>query len=99
VLNPRARLVIVGAPSGNAVAGPLGRIAKVLLAALPGSRKAVFFIAKLNKPDLAVLRELVDAGKLTSVVERRYELSESADAFRYMGEGHAQGKIVVTMSR
>ena len=97
VLNPQAILVIVGAPSGNSFLGPLGHIANVLLAALPGSRKAVFFIAKLNKPDLAVLRELVDTGKMTPVVEKRYELSESADAFRYMGEGHAQRKIVVTM--
>jgi NADPH:quinone reductase-like Zn-dependent oxidoreductase len=97
VLNPQATLVIVGAPKGNRLIGPLSHIVKVRLAALRSSQKAVFFIAKFNKPDMAVLRELLEAGKVTPVIDRRYELSEIADALRYMGEGHAQGKIVITM--
>jgi NADPH:quinone reductase-like Zn-dependent oxidoreductase len=97
VLNRRAILVIVGAPKGSGLMGPLGHIVKVKLAAVPGSRKAIFFIAKLNKPDLAVLGELLERGKVTPLVERRYELGESADAFRYLGEGHAQGKLVITV--
>ena len=44
-----------------------------------------------------MLRELLEDGKLTPVVDRRYELSEIADAFRYMGEGHARAKVVVTL--
>lgn len=48
-------------------------------------------------PDMAVLRELLESGKVKPVVEKRYELSEIADALRYMGEGHAQGKIVITV--
>ena len=43
------------------------------------------------------LRGLLEAGKLKPVVDRRYELRETADAFRYLGEGHARGKIVVTL--
>lgn len=97
VLNPQATLVIVGAPKGNRLLGPLGHIAKVRLAALRSSRTVVFFIAKLNQPDLEILRELLEAGKVTPVVDRRYELSETADAFRYLGDGHARGKIVVTL--
>ena len=97
VLTPRATLVIVGAPKGNALIGPLGRIVKLRLRSLRSSRKVVFFIAKLNRPDLEILCELIEAGKVRSVIDRRYELSETADAFRYLGEGHAQGKIVVTM--
>ena len=97
VLNPQATLVIVGAPKGNRLMGPLSRIVKVRLAALPSSQKAVFFIAKFNKPDLAVLRELLEAGKVTPVIDRRYELSDCAAAFRYLGEGHARGKIVITV--
>ena len=46
---------------------------------------------------MVVLRELLEAGKVTPVIDRRYELSEIADAFRYLGEGHAQGKIVITV--
>ena len=97
VLNPHATLVMVGAPTGNRLMGPLSHIVTVRLAALRGSQKAVFFIAKFNKPDMAALGELLEAGKVTPVIDRRYELSEIADAFRYLGEGHAQGKIVVTV--
>ncbi len=97
VLEPHATLVVVGAPKGNRVVGPLGHIVKKRLASMPGSRKAVFFVAKFNKADMEVLRELLEAGKMRSVIDRRYELSAIADAFRYLGEGHAQGKIVITM--
>jgi NADPH:quinone reductase-like Zn-dependent oxidoreductase len=97
VLKKQATLVIVGAPKGNRLLGPLSHILRVKLASLFGSRKAVFFIAKFNKQDMEVLRELVESGKVKSVVERRYELSEIADAYRYMGEGHAQGKLVINL--
>jgi len=94
VLNPNAILVIVGA-GGSRLMGPLGHIAKVRLGALRGSQKAVFFVANFNGPDLAVLSDLLETGKVKPVVERRYELVEVADALRYMGEGHARGKIVI----
>jgi NADPH:quinone reductase-like Zn-dependent oxidoreductase len=97
VLNPQATLVIVGAPKGNRLMGPLSHIVTLRLAALRGSQKAVFFIAKFNKADMEVLRELLEAGKVTPVIDRRYELSEIADALRYLGEGHAQGKVVLTV--
>jgi NADPH:quinone reductase-like Zn-dependent oxidoreductase len=94
VLKPNATCVVVGAPKGR----PLRHIAKMLVAGrLRGSQKAVFFVAKLTKADLQVLAELLASGKVKSVVDRRYDLSDAADAFRYLGEGHAQGKIVVTM--
>ena len=97
VLDPQATLVIVGAPKGNRLLGPLSHIVKVRLAALRSSRKVVFFIAKFNKEDMQVLQELLETGKVTPVIDRRYELSEIADALRYLGEGHAQGKIVLTV--
>lgn len=97
VLNPQATLVIVGAPKGNRLIGPLSHIVKVRLAALRSSQKVVFFIAEFNKPDMVVLGELLEAGKVTPVIDRRYELSDIADAFRYMGEGHARGKVVITL--
>ena len=97
VLNPQATLVIVGAQKGNRLIGPLSHIVKVRLAALRSSQRVVFFIAKVNKADMEVLQELLEAGKVTPVIDRRYELSEAADAFRYLGEGHARGKIVITV--
>jgi NADPH:quinone reductase-like Zn-dependent oxidoreductase len=96
VLNPHAMLVIVGGPKG-ALLGPLGHIARVRLAALRGSQTAVFFVANFNGPDLNVVRELLESGKVTPVVEKRYELGEVADALRYMGDGHAQGKLVINI--
>ena len=97
VLEPRATLVIVGAPKGTRLLGPLSHIARLRAASLGSSRKAVFFVAKLNRADLDVLRELIEAGQVTPVVDRTYPLSETADAFRYLGEGHARGKVVVTL--
>ena len=97
VLNPQATLVIVGAPKGNRLMGPLSHIVKVRLAAMRSSQKTVFFIAKFNKADMVVLRDLLEAGKVKPVLDKRYALSEIADALRHLGEGHAQGKIVLTV--
>jgi NADPH:quinone reductase-like Zn-dependent oxidoreductase len=97
VLEPHGTLVMVGAPEGDRWLGPVSHLAKVRLASLRSDPKAVFFIAKFNKPDMDVLRELVESRKVKPAIERRYELSEIADALRYMGEGHAQGKLVVTV--
>jgi NADPH:quinone reductase-like Zn-dependent oxidoreductase len=97
VLAPQATCVLVGGPKTNRLLGPLSHVVKVRLAAVRSSRRVVFFITKMDKTDMVVLRELIEAGKVTPVVDRRYELSEAADAFRYLGEGHAQGKIVLTV--
>lgn len=97
VMSPHARLVMVGAPKANPLLGPLGHFARVRLAAWRGDQKAVNFMAKFNRPDMDALRELLEAGTVKPVVERRYELGEVADALRYVGEGHAQGKIVINV--
>lgn len=56
-----------------------------------------FFVARVNKRDLTVLKELLEAKTVVSVIDRRYALSETADAVSYLEEGHARGKIVITM--
>ena len=96
VLTPNARLVIVGG-EGNPLIGPLGHIAAMWLGAKLGSRTATFFVADLNRPDLDFLGELLQTGQLKPVVEKRYELTEVADALRYMGDGHARGKLVIAI--
>ena len=98
VLTPNARLVLIGAPRGTRLFGPLSHAMRLKLGSLRGSRKVTFFIAQINKADMETLRELLETGKMTSVIDRRYDLSEIADAFRYIGEGHAQGKIVVNVA-
>ena len=95
VLDPRATVVLVGAPKGNRLLGPLAHVLRMRVAAMRGSQKVVFFIAKFDKPDMVVLGELLENGKVTAVIDRRYELSETADALRYLGEGHVRGKVVI----
>ena len=64
---------------------------------LIGSKKMRFFIAKINRNDLVFLRDLLAAGKVVPVIDRRYPLSGVADALRYLEDGHARGKVVITV--
>jgi NADPH:quinone reductase-like Zn-dependent oxidoreductase len=88
---------MVGAPKGNRVLGPLSHIGRIRLASLRASQKVLFFVSKRSNEDLLVLRGLLEAGTVTPVVERTYALSETADALRYLGEGHARGKLVIVV--
>jgi NADPH:quinone reductase-like Zn-dependent oxidoreductase len=97
VLDHNATLVLVGGPKTNRWIGPLSHVIKVRLASLGASQKVVFFVAKFNREDFVVLQELLEAGKVTPVIDRRYELSDVPEALRYLGEGHAQGKVVITV--
>jgi NADPH:quinone reductase-like Zn-dependent oxidoreductase len=55
-------------------------------------------IAKLTHKDLVLLKELLEAGKVKPVIDRQYPLGETAEAMRYLGEGHARGKVVITVA-
>ena len=97
VLEPNGRLVVVGAAKGNRVLGPLGYVIKTRLASLGRSPKATFFLAKLTREDLETLNEMFEAGSVTPFVDRTYGLDKIAEAMRYLGQGHARGKIIVTI--
>lgn len=97
VLNKNATLVMIGAPTGSRLLGPLSHILRLRFAAIGSRRKVTFFVAKFNKADLQVLADLMETGKVKPVIDRSFNLTETADALRYLGEGHAQGKIVVTI--
>ena len=56
-------------------------------------------MVKPNQNDLVFMKELIEANKVAPVIDRYYPLSEVADAFRYIGEGHAQGKVVITVEQ
>jgi len=62
-----------------------------------GGRKMGGVSAKRNQNDLIFIKDLFEAGKVESVIDRRYSLSDASEALRYLGEGHARGKIVITM--
>ena len=93
LLRPQGIYVVVG--------GAIPRIFQAMLLAPIlsrfGTKKTRFFIAKINQKDLLVLKDLMEAGKVVPVIDRRYPLSEAADAIRYLEEGHAQGKIVLSV--
>jgi len=64
-----------------------------------GSKKVSQYSHELSVKDLVFMKELLEAGKVVPVIDRRYPLSEVAEALRYYGEGHARGKVVVTISQ
>jgi NADPH:quinone reductase-like Zn-dependent oxidoreductase len=66
------------------------------LLSLIGTKKTCFFIANVNQKDLVFLKDLLETGSVVPVIDRRYPLSDVAEALRYLDEGHAQGKVVIT---
>ena len=98
VLNRRGTYMTVGGGSaGRWMIGPLVRLIKALLLSRFVSQKLVLVRARGSKEDLSILRDLMESGKVTPVIDRRYRLSEVPDAIRYLEEGHARGKVVITM--
>ena len=95
-LTPVGKLVIVGGPSGDWL-GPLASLIKAKLLSPFVEQEFVMILATLRKEDLVILGELMQAGEVTPVIDRRYVLSEIPDAIRYSEEGHVRGKIVIDM--
>ena len=96
VLNPKGIYIAIGGPSGSTI-GILAGWITALVWSWFVSQKFVTFMARSNKEDLTILRELMAAGKVTPVIDRRYKLSEVPEAIRYLEEGHARGKVVITL--
>jgi NADPH:quinone reductase-like Zn-dependent oxidoreductase len=96
VMNSNATFVIVGI--GNKIS--IRRLLYFLIRsrfASRGGKKFTFFVARSNQEDLVTLRGLIEAGKITPVIDRRYALDETAQALRYFEEGRTRGKIVITV--
>ena len=99
VLTPKGRLVLSSGDSPGRVIGPVGRIIKaMLLSPFIGGQTMRPFVAKASSDDLQFLRELIEAGRITPVIDRTYPLSEAADAIRYLETGRARGKVVISVS-
>ena len=96
VLNPDGRVIAIGAKMSTKGLGPIGHLIGLKLGSI-GRQKVIFFVAKIEKADLETMRDLIESGAVTPMVERAYPLEEAAAALAYLGEGHARGKIVLTM--
>src|SRR3989454_2902506 len=97
VLNPKGLFIAAGVLGlGGSMTGLLAFLITGLVLSGFVSQKFVMFIARLSKEDLSIMGELMATGKVTPVIDRRYRLSEVPEAIRYLEEGHARGKIVIT---
>ena len=96
VMTDDGKLVMIGGSKGDWI-GPLMRPINALLLSPFVSQELILILATMNGDDLAALGDLMLAGKVTPVIDRSYRLSEVPDAIRYSEEGHARGKIVISL--
>jgi len=96
-LGPNGTLVLAGAASGRGLA-PMTRLLKALLLSRIAGRRIVPFLARVRHDDLVVLKDLVEAGKLSPVIDREYPLKDVPDALRYLGTREARGKVVIKVA-
>ena len=96
-LAPRGTLVITGGEDGDALLGGIGRNLHATLLSPFVSQKLTAFIARERRADLVTLRDLADSGAVTPAIDRSYPLSQAAAAVRHLADGHARGKVVISI--
>jgi NADPH:quinone reductase-like Zn-dependent oxidoreductase len=98
-LTPRGTLVIVGGETGGRWLGGTDRLLRAPMLSPFVGQKLSTLMSSESAEDLVVLTELIESGKVTPVIERTYPLSETPAAVRHMAEGHARGKLVISVRR
>jgi NADPH:quinone reductase-like Zn-dependent oxidoreductase len=99
-LRPKGRFVFVGAASAHVFGAAIQAILLGPVLSKTGSQNmGSMWIAKINQKDLLLVKELLEAGKIVPVIDRRYPLRETAEALRYLEAEHAQGKVIITMDQ
>ncbi len=96
-LAPRGALIIAGGETDGRWLGGTDRQLRALALSPFVGQKLGTFVASENHRDMVVLKDLIESGKVTPVVDRSYPLKEVPEAIRYLEEGHAQGKVVITL--
>ena len=96
-LTPKGTLVIAGGETRGRWLGGTDRQLRAVLLSRFVDQKLTTFICRENHEDLLVLKELIEAGRITPVIDRSYPLSEAPKAIRYLEQGHARGKVVITV--
>ncbi len=97
MLNPRGKHIMIGAAHDPKITEILFSFVHALAVSAFTNQKTIPLMAKANKADLRFIAELIAEGKLIPVIDRRYELTEGVDAFRYVERGHARGKVLFTL--
>ena len=99
ILNPKGKYVMIGGggPNDSRWIGPFGRVIHTLLVSPFISQKMGMMMADANQKDLTVLGDLMQSGKVKPVIDRTYKLSEVPQAIAYLEEGHARGKVVISL--
>jgi len=97
VLDPDGRLVMVGPGDGRRMVPIVARIFAAAVTTRLANQKILPFLARPTNDDLIVLKELIEAGKVRPVIDRTYPLRETAAAIRYLEQGHAGGKVVISV--
>jgi NADPH:quinone reductase-like Zn-dependent oxidoreductase len=97
LLTPTGLYVPVGGPNGRWKIGMARAIRRLVLSWFVTQKLVPFFLAKPNREDLTTIRELMASGKVTPVIDKRYKLSEVPEAIRYLEQGRARGKVVITL--
>jgi NADPH:quinone reductase-like Zn-dependent oxidoreductase len=97
VLNPKGIYVGAGGTTDNWMIRPLLSAISSLVLSLFGNQKLLMVLAKPSKQDLTWMREHMESGKITPVIDRRYNLDEVPEAIRYLETGHARGKVIITL--
>ena len=99
ILNPKGKYVMIGGggPNDSRWIGPFGRVIKTLVISPFISQEMGMFMADTNQKDLAILGDLMQSGKMKPVIDKTYKLSEVPAAIAYLEEGHARGKVVITV--
>src|SRR4029453_2117143 len=99
VLTPKGIYVLIGGggPNEQGLLGPLVKPIKAMLLSPFVSQKMGMMMAEPNPKDLTILADMMQSGKLKAVIDRTYKLSEVPAALQYLEEGHARGKVVITL--
>src|SRR5437764_7638676 len=99
VLNPNGKYVLIGGGglNDNRWIGPFGRLIQTMVVSPFVSQKMGMMMAELKKGDLAILGDMMQSGKVKPVIDRTYKLSELPAAIAYLEEGHARGKVIITV--
>jgi NADPH:quinone reductase-like Zn-dependent oxidoreductase len=99
VLTPKGIFVMIGGggPNDSGWIGPFGRVIKTMVLSPFTGQKMGMMMADANHNDLTVLAEMMESGKMKPVIDRTYKLSEVPEAIRYLEQGHARGKVVITV--